>query len=301
MLTTQDRSESVFQILQTGRKAKTVHVFIVFLPFFLASAPYLVKSIRNRSGPPILLFFSALCLMALYNLTSVYELEYKFILMAAIALAPLASAGVEPFFSRFPKGRWVLALLVPFIFGGLNLIDRFQSYSQGGLSNLKNAPPIVEDSFLVALDSTDPNSGWSNTIRSSTPTNTIVIAQGSHIHLGPFLNRSLYFPSDIDGKSASGYSLDNQSYLIGQRGYSEDIWKKRYEDVQILFNSSDTAELFGVLQDLLSFDRPLAILFSEDSTPALTWFENEMIGSLLYGDENFIVWYINMPISTIND
>ena len=42
-------------------------------------------------------------------------IEYKFVLCAAVCLAPLTAAGLDPLTARWPTFRWVLALIVPML------------------------------------------------------------------------------------------------------------------------------------------------------------------------------------------
>jgi hypothetical protein len=243
---------------------------------------------------------TALGLMGLYVFTSVYELEYKFILVSTIVLAPLAAAGIEPLLLRLASWRWIGALILPLVFGSLNMVSLFQHYPEGGLKNLAHAPNVIEESFYLELDSSNENASWVNSVRENTPLNTIVFVRTSPIHLGPFLNRSLYFPGDIDGQSTAGYSVNNQDYLLLQRGYSETIFQERREIVEMLNNNGDFAKLEHIMNKLFDLNRPLAFLFVSPYPPAVKWLEDENLGYKLYEDEKFLLWFVDVPVSSSN-
>lgn len=310
-LTTTDRTIPALQLLQGGRWSRSLQMLTTLLPFILLAAPFIVKSFLNRFGPAMLLTMTGLSLAALYTSTRMSQTisgaaEDKLFFGCAIALAPLSAAGVDRLFRRFARTRWALVLVVPLILAILNALFMFR-LGAGIPSNLAAAPRVNENSFWIALAPDEEDMSWTRVIRESTPIDTIVVALKPGIHLQSFLARSLYFPSDYDGRSIveyrvspAGYSVDKRFFFLQQRGYSESIWNERLGVVETLYRETDSTRLEAVLQSLQDLKRPLAIHFSNRASPALAWLKNRQIGAELFSDSANVVWFIMRPSALPN-
>ena len=73
---------------------------------------------------------------------------------------------------------------------------------------------VNENSFQIALDQTKNDMTWVEAVLENTSIDTILIIHESRIHLGPFVGRALYFPSDVDGEATAGYSIPNIVNLL---------------------------------------------------------------------------------------
>jgi hypothetical protein len=292
MLITLEHTGSTFQLAQSGRKAKTLHIVVSLFPFLLASLPFLLTSFRQRAAGPILLLITGVCSAALYLMISLGENEYKFIMAATIPLAPLSAAGLAGALHQSSRAKWVLSLALPLFLITIMWLSFFRLDVHVPRS-LANAPDVNENSFWLALNPTEEDAAWTEAIRNFTPKDTVLIAQTSHLYLGPFVGRSLLLPATLDGEMSSGYTLPNRLYLLQQRGYPEAVYEQRYEITQIIFTESNSERLLSALMALQDFNRPLAIHFSDKSTPALKWLERQEIGMMLFTDENNVVWFID--------
>jgi hypothetical protein len=292
MLITLEHTGSAFQLAQSGRKVKLLHIVIALFPLLLVSLPFLVTSFRRRALEPIYLLMAGMCSIFLYLVTYLGENEYKFIMAATIPLAPLSAAGLERMVRRFSRGKWILSFAVPLFLIMIMLLYFFRLHVHIPRS-LANAPAVSENSFWIALSPSEGDAAWTQAVRSTTPRDTILIARDSHIHLGPFVARSLLLPAALDGEMNSGYSLPNRLYLVEQRGYPEAVYEQRLEIIQLLYAESNSDRLFWTLTVLQELNRPLAIHFSDNSTPSLLWLKEQGIGQLLFSDEKNTVWLID--------
>jgi hypothetical protein len=158
--------------------------------------------------------------------------------------------------------------------------------------NLRNTPNIIEDSFWLQLNRNEHDSGWTGAVHHKTPEDTILVLHTSRIHIGPFANRSLFFPGLGDGDAMAGYSVDKKYYLLDQRGYSKLSFEQRSNIVATLYTETDVRKLAEVVKTLLAFRRPIAIHFVPRDTPSLLWMKKNNIGSELYSDAENVVWFL---------
>jgi len=296
-----DRTIASIRFLHSGRWSRSYQITTSLFAYLICAAPFVVRSLVSRSGPALAFALTGSCLMALYVFCGLNDLESKLINAAAIPFAFLAAGGLEPLLDTLPRGRWALVLLVPLALATVHLLH---AYHLGAAvpSNLTNAPRISEGSFWIALSSTEEDAAWTKAVRESAPSETVVVARKTGIHLAPFLARSLYFPSDYDDASLTGYrmspagySVDKRHTLLGQRGYSQATWDERLTVTEELYGPADAATMTVVLQRLQALGRPLAIYFPSDRAPALAWLRREQIGTQLFSDGTNVVWIIERP------
>lgn len=229
---------------------------IVALLLFAPGLLYLARLLRQRAAPGWLLMGSTLLLMALYVVADLEALEYKFVLAATMVAAPLGAAGLAQLF-RSTTLRWIttFGLLVGLM--GINQLLMLRVGAQVP-ANLVNAPRIDEQSFWLRLQPEQTEAGWVAAVNHDSAPETIVVTQASRIHVSPFLNRSLYAPSDADGTAVAGYSVENRYNLLSWRGYSSANYDARLATVAQLYGD-DEAQWSAALQKMLTLQRPLAI------------------------------------------
>ncbi len=276
-------------------KEKSVQV-VVALMLFTPGLFYIVTALRRRSGPGLLLFGATLGLMALYVVADLATLEYKYVLAATIVLAPVGAAGVATLLRR-PALQWVAALGVLSLLVGANQLLMLQIGAQIP-ANLVNAPAVDETGFWLQLQPDQAEAGWVRAIRTETPENTIVVATDSHIHVSPFLERSLYAPSDADGTKIAGYSVENRYNLLSWRGYSPALYDGRLAAVQAL--QGDAPDQWAqALLTMLTLERPLAIHLTTDR-PLVAWLQAQQMGTELYATEQDVVWMVEPSTTTLS-
>jgi hypothetical protein len=293
-LVTQDRVKSTFQftVHEMQMLSKGFHLLSALLPLALVASPFVIKSVRNRSSSAILLAATALGLMVLYIFANLTNLEYKLIFGATIFLFPLSAAGLDPLFLRSPRWRWFWAMAVPLLLIAIHLLLMYRVGARLP-RNLANAPTLHEGSFWIALDQDEQDAAWIQTVRNATPEETILVARDSQIHLGPFVFRSLYLPSDADGVATAGYSVPNDYNMLEWRGYSAELYRQRLEVVDTIYRERDPTKLTHALTALRRLNRPVAIHFSDDRAPALAWLKQQAIGCALFADDRDTVWFIH--------
>lgn len=277
-------------LAMTGRKAKAVQAISALGPLLLLASSYATRSGWWRQAPAIVMGAVALACPLLYVLLSLGELEYKYITVASIFLAPLAVAGIM----RMGPGRGGQAValglaVVCFVVQQLYVFEVEALIPR----NLATAPPMREESFELSLDPSNRDAAWIGVVRDATPMNTMVIARGLPLYVGPFVRRVLYFPADADGDASAGYSMKNRVHLVTQRKYPEALYEFRSNVMSELYRASDPSTLRGVLDVLLSYRRPIAIHVSTaEASELLRWLGQEGIGSELYRDSHQVVWFI---------
>jgi len=268
---------------------------VVALLLFVPALRYWPTVLRRRNTPALLLSGATIGFVALYVLADLEALEYKFVLAATIAAAPLGAAGLahllRPTWLQWAGTVVVLAVLVA--------VHQFLMLRVGALipTNLTNAPAIDESGFWLALAPMQSEAGWIYAVRSSTPDNTIVVTTNTKIHVSPFLARSLYAPSDFDGTAIAGYSVDNRYNLLHWRGYSTQLFEERLAEVHAL-GTNDVTAWGPALRNMLALGRPLALHVGAEQA-IVPWLKGEALGNELYRGADGVVWLIEPSAVTI--
>jgi len=293
LITLDGNNAPIHLTLLAAMKEKSVQVVTALL-LFTPGLLYLVPVLRRRSAPGLLLVGATIGLMLLYVVADLAALEYKYVLAATIVLAPIGAAGVA-YLLRTTTLQWVGAFAVLMLLAGTNQLLILRVGAQIP-ANLVNAPLVNEAGFWLQLQPTQPEAGWIAAIRTESPADTIVVATNSQIHVSPFLERSLYAPSDADGTAIAGYSVDNRYNLLDWRGYSTTLFDERLAAVDAL--QGDAPEAWAkALATMLTLDRPLAIHLAADR-PLVGWLEREAMGTKLYATNEDVVWLVEPSATT---
>lgn len=297
-------------------KPKSLQAMTALL-LFVPGLVYVASVKRRQRAPVLLMVASMVAMMALYVVADLEALEYKYILAATMAAAPLGAAGVGQLLTALPLPKrittpmqWGVASIILLGLVGANQLLMLRVGAQVP-TNLGNAPAIDEAAFWLQLQPQQQEAPWVAAIRDQTPANTIVVTTESRIHLSPFLGRSLYAPSDVDGTAIAGYSVDNRYNLLSWRGYAPALLEERLQTVQALYGkaSFDRGDTATALMQILALGRPLAVHLSTDSA-LHHWLVAQQIGEELAidrvadtgGDEMGVaetVWYIEPTATTL--
>lgn len=251
---------------------QVVTALLLFLPALL----YLATTARRQLGTALLLTGGTIGLALLYIVADLEALEYKYVLAATMVAAPLAAAGIGRLLTD-RRLQWIATAVILVGLVGANQLLMLRVGAQIP-TNLVNAPTIEENGFWVHLAPTQAEAPWVTAIRTQTPENTVVVATDSHIHVSPFLLRSLYVPSDFDGTAIAGYSVDNRYNLLSWRGYSPAMFDARLATVAALFGGDSDRTRAAALTEMLALQRPLAIHMDAESDLE-TWLTATGIGS----------------------
>jgi hypothetical protein len=293
LFVTQDRTTAVVHLTtKYAMLSKSFHVMSALGPLGLVALPFILTSLGKRNGPVLLLTATALSLMAMYVLFSLENLEYKYILGATIMLAPLSAAGLDQLFFQKARTRWAWTLVIPLVLAVMNQALMYETGAQLPNDGI-NAPAINEQAFWLQLAPSEPDAAWTTAVRTETPLDTIVVTANSRIHLGPFVDRSLYLPSDSKGEDTTGYSVNNQYNLLEWRGYPQKLYAERQQTAATLYAPNDTGQFTKVFRALMALQRPVAIHFADPQASALLWLKQTGIGVQLFADKQNVVWLID--------
>lgn len=271
--------------LMKEKAQQSVVALLLFAPALL----YLATALPRRRGPAFLLTGATVGLVLLYLVADLEGLEYKYILAATIVAAPLGAAGLGQLLPTTPV-RWATAFGITAFLIGANQFFMFHTGAQIP-GNLGNAPAIDERSFQLRLATAQADAAWVEAIRSQTPVDTVVITHDSRAHLGPFVDRALYLPSDRQGEATTGYSVDNRYNLLTWRGYPMTLYEERSATVAALY-SETPAEWAAALESLHALQRPVALHF-EAGAAQLTWLRQHGPGAELFADSQDVVWLVS--------
>jgi hypothetical protein len=294
-LITADRDVATFALSRRREIVfKTVRFLGAMSPFMVMAALPFIGFISRRHGPALLLALSALALSATYIVIDLAQLEYKYVLAASICLAFLAAAAMDPLFQRRPRLGSVIVTLVAIGLAVINLLLVFRARAHIP-GNLDQGAPLDEGSFWMTLSSSEPDSAWTNAIREYTSESTVLIARKPGVQLSALVARSMYVPSDIEGGYVPGYNLNQRFYLLQQRGYPAEVYKRRLEVVETLYTSEDEAAILEALHYLKELRRPVAIYFPNRDIYSRHWLETQALGRVLVSDGQNTVWLVDDP------
>lgn len=277
----------------TQMQSKGIQAVIALL-LFVPGLLYLAKAMPRRDTPGLLLAGSTIGLLALYVVMDLAALEYKYVSAATIVAAPLGAAGLT---QLIPSSilRWTTTFVLLIVLTGSNLLLMLDVGAQIP-TNLVNAPLLDESGFWIELEPAQQEADWVTAIRTNTSPETIVATTNSQIHLTPFLDRTLYAPSNFDGAAVAGYSVDNRYNLLSWRGYAAAEYDQRLLTVQTL-QAETSVEWIMALTQLLSLQRPVTLHLAVDA-PIIPWLETSQLGSELYRGEEDVVWLIEPSATT---
>jgi hypothetical protein len=263
---------------------------MVFAPLAIPACRPAWHALRKRCRAILLLLSGTLAAVAMNVVLRLENgIEYKFILCAAICLTPLTVAGLDPLTARWPKFRWMLALILPGLLAPF-MISTSIAYIPW---ELPNAIPLDENSFKISLDPSDSNSFWTRTVRNSTPKNTVLVVYKPAFVFSAYTSRSMFVvesPNNI-----IGYGLSIEENLLDIRGYPVDVYKERLLLVERLYTECDPLILSSCLEELRKLQRPIALHFSgEQGSGLLKFMKANKIGSELVSDGVHLVWYIEL-------
>lgn len=272
----------------SGMLRRAMYSAMVFAPLAIPACWPAWRALREKQRAILLLVAGTLAAVGMnIALRLANGIEYKFVLCAAICLAPLTAAGLDPVTARWPKFRWALALVVPILLAPF-MISTSVAYIPWELDNVGG---IDESSFRIGLDPAESHAFWTRAVRESTPADTVLVVHKPAYIYSAYTSRSLYFVGSPD--TIVGYSLPIKENLVDIRGYSADTYDKRLNVVERLYTDCDPGKLSSSLSELKELRRPIALHFSDgDGSGLLKFMKQEKIGSELVSGGNHVVWYI---------
>jgi hypothetical protein len=181
--------------------------------------------------------------------------EYKLVFIAALCLAPILALTVDRVEPALVAPVTAVLLSVALV---VSLAPNLgtEIYQQRRFS----VPWVDEAGFCLRLAAAEPASRWVETIRTSTPPNTGVVAGRSEMFLPAVTQRALWAPP-THAQALPGYWLDNRWNLAEERGYSTQVLDVRETVMRCAYACSDPDKLRETGSQLLSLRRPVALVF----------------------------------------
>ena len=275
-------------LVMAGRKARFVEACVSLAFLAIVAAPGAIWAIRRRHVVLLFAMWLSACVASAYVLVDAGGLEYKYVTIAALFMAPVAAKSLELCFRR-PRGLTVAALVTVSMLVSLDLAW-FMRLRVNVPANLAAAPRLKDAGFWLGLDPAEPESGWVEQVRATTPPETVVVARNARIHLGPFLQRSLYAPADADGDRSAGYSVPTRAHLVRERRYPPAFVDGRMATADRLVNPGSLAELTAALGEVLALGRPVAIHYPDPPEQVLQWLRQASGGRQLWQGRGGVVW-----------
>ena len=270
---------------------KTVWMGFAFAPMVALALPALRRALLLREGAYTLLAVGGLGAIAMYIVIGMSPpSEYKFIFGGAVGLAPLIGASLEPIFAGRAKFAALTALAVPAVLAGISLGGTPHSLPK----TYPDLPRVTTDSFWISLAESEPSAIWTRAVRESTPSDTVVVARHSTLHLSAFTARATFLARTLDpnGQTA-GFNQDYQRHYAFL-GYPLEVIDQRVALLESLYGGSDPEVFSRGLSELQRLERPLALHFPDESSAFLSWLRREQIGNELARDGDELVWFVDL-------
>jgi hypothetical protein len=269
---------------------KILWMGFAFAPMAALGLPALWRALLLRDGAYALLAFGSAGAIAMYVLIRMDPpSEYKFIFGGAVGLAPLMGVSLEAIIARSGRlasiASWLTLPILAWIF--------VSSAPHRRPPTWEDLPQVETESFWLALDESEPAAIWTRAIRESTPSDTVVVARHSQLHLSAFTGRASFLARTAEpGEYTAGF---NQLYSrhFAYLGYPADIVEKRTALLESLYGGVDPDSFAAALRDLRSLGRPLAIHFADPGSALLAWLAHEGIGRELVRDGDQVVWFVD--------
>ena len=271
---------------------KTAASFTSMIFLLVAVGISLLHLLRKNLYSPIFLVVGCLACVAMYVFLEIPAPagEYKFLLLAAVFLTPLAAISLEIWLTKKTEKRAgpiaiaiCLALLLP---GYHKLYTDFPWTPPWG------TPKVDSSEFEIRLSPEEELSSLVTAIRERTTRDTIVVMERSNVHMPTLTHRTLYV-SPVQDKPHPGIFIMSGLLLGTQKGYGKEIIEQRRITVRTLLNSTDIAETERSLGEIASLGRPMAIVVDPAQHAFFrAWLINNERGSVIFEDGKREVWLV---------
>ncbi len=270
-----------------GMLRKTLKSLIVFFPLLLG---LMLVGRRcwnaHRCTTGLLLvgaFASAMLHIAF--LLPYWNNEYKFIFTAAICLAPFACLATERVVARC--GPLATALVL----GGIAVVlvaPAAREMLDWGVpeSGLKRPPAIDTSSFYLRLQPTEKFAGLCDAARERTPSNAVLVASKTDVHLPTLTARSQYVPPE--NRTFAGVDQGADALVTKIKGFSYEVLAQRRATLRQFYGDDDSARE-KALEEILRLGRPVAVVV-QDQAGLEKWLQ--LRGAVVYSHDRLSLWLI---------
>lgn len=292
---TQDRITPTW-FFDTAWKWKILATLVVTGPLLFGLVLAFRKCWNERRSATIVLILGAIASAILFIWFTIpgFGNEYKFIFTAAICLAPFSGIGLESFNRRLGKAVVPVYAIALLILAAPLAIKMYTDYPWFDGAKLSITPPAVQVStFDLRLTPDDPFSAFYDFIRTQTPVDSILVLENADLHWPTLTQRQLFVPP-LQTKPHPGVNIISDDILQVSRGYDKQIFVKRRLILDGLFDPTSDAQRAGSLAEILTLNRPVAIVMEKQHNSALLdWLSLQKRGRLLYDGNGFVLWLID--------
>jgi hypothetical protein len=271
---------------------KLVQSIVVALPLIAGAVLYLRAHRRELSRTAWILLAGTCASFALYALMTLPAPngEYKYVFTAAICLAPLAGAALEPWLARTGRAFPAIAIAATLVLAA----PFAQKIARQGRWPPGDKPELDLAHFQLDLAPTEPGAALYRAVRERTPADAILVVDAPRIDVAALTRRSVYLFDD-GGELLPGIMLLNDELVGVSRGHDRRIVRERTAVQNDLYRGSDDAKRAAAVGAMLALKRPLVVLLDRRTSAHLQlaeWLGREPRAHRLAQDGELEAWGI---------
>ena len=258
-----------------GVLKKIVHAFLALSPLLLGIALLARNKWKEREN--LLLLCGAipgLLCNVLLQVTAGSN-EYKFLLVVAVCLAPVACVALERWPVRIPAAIAVIASAA-FFFPAI-LAKR------PGPGEFAGFPKADERSFQLRLAQGERDGKWTDAIRDSTPRDTVLAIRHAALFIPALTGRSLLGPPEQPREGVPGNWTRSRFVLVQERGYPSSLVDAREGLLRRIFDCQQNCNPEQIDADVRMLGRPVAFVFYPgEGSEFQAWLARNQRGNHIY-------------------
>jgi len=268
---------------------QAISVVVVLSALGLAVAAAFRRQYRdNRISLMVLLLAAAgsVLLYVAFLIPNVRN-EYKYMMSAAVCLAPFPGIALEPLLVRRPRTAILaVALLVVAVVApaAWRMAANWPDVSGFRMN-------VEARGFDLRLSDADPLAAAVDAIREATDPRTMVVSVDTLHHLPTVTQRVLYVPYR-DGRFA-GVGLGTDFTLAGMKGYGAQILRERREVLERVYSAESEDARSAAWATLTGLRRPIAVVIDDSRHAGLReWLVARREGRPIISSGGVTVWYV---------
>jgi hypothetical protein len=247
---------------------------------------------ENRQSLTVLLLAAAgsVFLYVIFLVPNVRN-EYKYMMTAAVCLAPFPGIALEPLLGRRRRTAMlavvllVVAVVAP---AAWRMADNWPDVTGVRMN-------VEARGFDIRLSDADPLAAAADAIRETTDPRTMVVAVDTLHHLPTVTQRVLYAPYR-DGQFA-GVGLGTDFTLAAVKGYGAEILRERRDVLDRVYSPGSDDARPAAWAILAGFRRPIAVVIDDSRHAGLReWLAARREGTLIVSSGGVTVWYAVDPL-----
>lgn len=267
---------------------RTLESIVVTSPLLVGMLIAFRRVLRSHPDSLTILGLGYLGCMFAYTAFDIpwWHNEYKYVLTAAICIAPFLGLALEPVFSRL--GRFAIPAL--FVITLLMAEPFFQDIYSNIYGNYTRHGALADvSSFSMRLADSEPLSSLVDTIRMKTPQNSLVLVGEASFYYPALTQRQLYAPPDQQDPYP-GIEVSSTEMITLVKGLPAATLADRRAILYQLYNATNPVSALAAIQ---AYHRPLVLVVNEQKDAALLqWLEKVKIGQQIFNANGYRLWLI---------